>query len=206
MQIGCYILFGLCTFTVILRYPPRPFHQSSANSTFRLYVRTIRSHRVGLDDCFILAAWISEIAVIISVKMQFQSGIGWHAADLATLPDGARILSSIVLVSAKERSGLASKSLLILRDSGRGSPSSHTSSSSGASNPASCLCTCASRSPRGRSRSCGWHWPSSLGRDFHLQSCVTLFYSHNTDFQPTDEYAGRCSVHLSPRLPPVGER
>ncbi|KAI0141929.1 hypothetical protein BJ166DRAFT_603549 [Pestalotiopsis sp. NC0098] len=97
MQIGCYVLFGLCTFTVILRYPPRPFHQSSANSTFRLYVRTIRSHRVGLDDCFILAAWISEIAVIISVKMQFQSGIGWHAADLATLPDGARILSSIVL-------------------------------------------------------------------------------------------------------------
>ncbi|KAF7517638.1 hypothetical protein G7054_g13743 [Neopestalotiopsis clavispora] len=82
MRIGCYVLFGLCTIAVMLR----------------IYVRTIRSRRIGLDDCFILAAWVSEVVVIVCVKLQFESGIGWHAADLAQLPDAAKILSSIVLV------------------------------------------------------------------------------------------------------------
>lgn len=61
-------------------------------------MRTIRSRRVGLDDVFLLAAWACEVVVIASVKMQFQSGIGWHAADLAKVPEAAKILSSLTRV------------------------------------------------------------------------------------------------------------
>jgi hypothetical protein len=66
--------------------------------TTRIYVRTIRSRKLGLDDIFVLAAWVSELVVIVSVKLQFQSGIGWHAADLMLLSEGTEILSRMVLV------------------------------------------------------------------------------------------------------------
>ncbi|KAI1847517.1 hypothetical protein JX266_006369 [Neoarthrinium moseri] len=81
MRIGCYVLFALCTIPVLLR----------------IYVRTFRSRKIGLDDGFVLAAWVSEIVVIVSVKLQFDSGIGWHASDLMKLPNGAELLSRMVL-------------------------------------------------------------------------------------------------------------
>ncbi|CAJ2506890.1 Uu.00g080760.m01.CDS01 [Anthostomella pinea] len=77
MRIGCYILFGIATLAVLLRF----------------YFRFIQLRDIGLDDCFVLAAWISQAVVIVSVKLQFDSGIGWHAADLMALPDGVEILT-----------------------------------------------------------------------------------------------------------------
>ncbi|KAE8454288.1 hypothetical protein EG329_005213 [Mollisiaceae sp. DMI_Dod_QoI] len=70
MRIGCYILFGLATSAVAVRF----------------YVRTFISKRLGLDDFLIITSWITELVHIVCVKKQFENGIGFHVADLATLP------------------------------------------------------------------------------------------------------------------------
>lgn len=52
-----------------------------------------------MDDLFVMGAWASSIAVVAGVKLQFSSGIGWHAADIQTLSNGSDILTKMVLVS-----------------------------------------------------------------------------------------------------------
>lgn len=52
-----------------------------------------------MDDLFVMGAWVSSVAVVAGVKLQFSSGIGWHAADIATLPNGTEILTKMVVVS-----------------------------------------------------------------------------------------------------------
>lgn len=55
--------------------------------------------QVGLDDAFVLGAWLAAVAVTVGIKLQFSEGFGWHAADIATLPNGAEILTRMIFVS-----------------------------------------------------------------------------------------------------------
>ncbi|KAH7303703.1 hypothetical protein BKA65DRAFT_560578 [Rhexocercosporidium sp. MPI-PUGE-AT-0058] len=81
MRVGCYILFALATITVLAR----------------LYVRSVVAWKLGLDDYLIALSWLAETVHIVAVKLQFENGIGWHVADLQTLPNAAEILSRIIL-------------------------------------------------------------------------------------------------------------
>ncbi|KAF8852368.1 hypothetical protein BDZ45DRAFT_111589 [Acephala macrosclerotiorum] len=81
MRIGCYILFGICTCTILVRF----------------YVRTCVARKLGLDDFLIVTSWLAEVVHIACVKLQFENGIGWHIADLATLPDAATVLTRFIL-------------------------------------------------------------------------------------------------------------
>ena len=42
---------------------------------------------------------MAEVVHVVCVKMQFENGIGWHVADLATLPNAPQILTEFIFVS-----------------------------------------------------------------------------------------------------------
>ena len=42
---------------------------------------------------------MAEVVHIAAVKLQFESGTGWHVADLQTLPNAKEVLSRMIMVS-----------------------------------------------------------------------------------------------------------
>ncbi|KUJ12352.1 uncharacterized protein LY89DRAFT_738140 [Mollisia scopiformis] len=81
MRLGCYVLFALATIAILIR----------------AYVRLFVSRKIGLDDLLILTAWIAETVAIVAVKEQFESGIGFHVADIMSLPNAPDVLTKMVL-------------------------------------------------------------------------------------------------------------
>ncbi|KUJ19412.1 uncharacterized protein LY89DRAFT_731810 [Mollisia scopiformis] len=81
LRIGCYILFGVCTATLFVRF----------------YVRAFISRKFGLDDLLITLSWMAEVVHIVCVKLQFENGTGWHVADLAMLPNGVAVINGMIL-------------------------------------------------------------------------------------------------------------
>ncbi|PVH83259.1 hypothetical protein DL98DRAFT_652475 [Cadophora sp. DSE1049] len=81
MRVGCYVLFALATIAVLTR----------------LFIRTVVSRKLGLDDILITLSWLAETVHVAAVKLQFENGVGWHVADLQTLPNASEILSRMIL-------------------------------------------------------------------------------------------------------------